>query len=65
METLLLWGGRVAGTIGALICIVAIAARLSGQFFVLTMQTGTLLLAGMAMMLMGCVGLLLLLTRRR
>lgn len=64
MEKLLLWFGRLAGGAGALICIVAIVARLTDTYLVISFQAGTLLLAGVAAMLMGCLCLLNVLTLR-
>jgi hypothetical protein len=64
METLLLWIGRLAGLVGVLVCAVAVAVRLSGAYWLAGFQAGTLLLAGMAAMLMGCLSLLMLLTCR-
>lgn len=65
MESLLLWIARVAAIAGILICAVAVATRLSGTFIMLSIQTGTLLQAGMAVMLVGCLSFLALLTRRQ
>ncbi len=64
METLLLWIGRLAGLAGVLICAVAVVVRLSGAYWLAGFQVGTLLLAGMAAMLMGCLSFLMLLTSR-
>ncbi len=64
MEALLLWIGRLAGLAGVLVCAVAVAVRLSGAYWLAGFQAGTLLLAGMAAMLMGCLSLLMLLTSR-
>ncbi len=64
METLLLWIGRLAGLAGVLVCAVAVVVRLSGAYWLAGFQVGTLLLAGMAAMLMGCLSLLMLLTSR-
>lgn len=62
MEPLLLWVGRLAGLAGVLVCAVAVVVRLSGAYWLAGFQVGTLLLAGMAVMLMGCLSLLVLLT---
>ena len=64
MNALLLWVGRLAGLGGALVCLGAVIGRLSGTFYSGSFQIGTLLLAGMAAMVLGCVCLLLILTRR-
>ena len=65
MESLLLWIARVAAVVGILICAVAVATRLSGEFIMLSIQTGTLFQAGMAVMLVGCLSFLAVLTRRQ
>jgi len=64
MEILLLWVGRLAGLAGALLCGWAALTRLSGSFFAGGFQIGTLLLAGMAAMLVACVCFLMILTSR-
>ena len=64
MEILLLWAGRLAGLAGVLICGWAAFHRLSGDFFASGFQVGTLLLAGMAAMVLGCFCFLLVLTGR-
>jgi hypothetical protein len=56
METLLLGIGRLAGAIGVLACLIAIGARLAGFFWVAGLQTSTLFQAGMAAMILGCLG---------
>jgi len=63
METLLLGCGRIAAGAGVLICIVAIVARLTGRFFLGTMQVGSVLQGGMAALLVASVCLLLVLTK--
>lgn len=55
MNKLLRWTGRTAGVIGILLCVVSIALRVSGAFFVGGFQVGTLLQAGMAAMILGCL----------
>ena len=65
MQTLLLWTGRIAGVLGLVICVVAIAVRMSGTYWAVGLQVGTLLQAGMALMLLGCLGFLSYLTRQR
>jgi hypothetical protein len=64
MNNLLLWLGRVAGVGGVSLCVVAAVARISGHYFLGSFQVGTLLQAGMAMMIAGCLGLLAVLTER-
>ena len=65
MDSLLLWIARLAAIAGILICAVAVATRFSGTFIMLGIQTGTLLQAGMAVMLVGCLSFLAVLTRRQ
>jgi hypothetical protein len=64
MNNALLWLGRGAGVIGALICAVAIVARVTGKYWLADFQTGTLLTAGSAAMIAGCFCLLWTLTQR-
>jgi hypothetical protein len=53
---LLLWVGRSAGAVGVLLCVVAAVVRMRGVYALAGFQVGTLLLAGMAAMLVGCLG---------
>jgi len=55
MNDMLLWLGRIAGVAGALLCIAAIAIRVAGQYWLAGFQVGTLLLAGSAAMVGGCL----------
>lgn len=64
METLLLWSGRLAGLMGVMACLIAIGARLAGAFWIAGLQAGTLLQAGIAAMVFGCLALLVVLTLR-
>jgi hypothetical protein len=64
MNALLLLLGRAAGLGGILLCVVAGAARLSGQYYMGNYQLTTLLQAGIAAVVMGCFFLLLALTAR-
>jgi hypothetical protein len=64
MNDLLLWIGRVAGVGGVLLCAVAAAMRVSGLFWFGGFQIGTLLLMGMAVMIVGCLCFLAVLTER-
>jgi hypothetical protein len=65
MEKLCLWAGRVAGLFGVLLCLLAVVARWSGRFWLGDVQVGTLLQAGIAAMVAGCLGLLGVLVARR
>jgi len=64
MNNILVWIGRLAGIAGALLCVVAGAIRVSGRFWLGNFQVGTLLLAGISVMMAGCVCLLLMLVNR-
>jgi hypothetical protein len=64
MRKLLLWMGRVGGAVGVILCAVAVVVRLRGQFNFGGYQVGTLLLAGMAAVLLGCLGYLASLAER-
>jgi hypothetical protein len=55
MGHLLLWVGRLAGTGGVILCAAAFAGRLSGTWFLGNFQIGTILLAGIAGMVLGCL----------
>jgi len=58
MNDMLLWVGRIAGVVGALVCIGAIVFRVAGQYWLGGFQLGTLLVAGSALMIGGCFCLL-------
>jgi len=58
VQNLLLWIGRLGGAGGVVVCAVAIVARMRGVYGLAGFQTGTLLIAGMAAMLLGCLGYL-------
>ncbi len=62
MEILLLWIGRISGIAGVGLCGWAAYGRLTGAYFVGGFQVGTILLAGMAAILVACFFLLLVLT---
>jgi len=64
MRMLLLWMGRVGGVAGVILCAVAIVVRLRGEFNFGGFQVGTLLLGGMAAVLLGCLGYLAFLAER-
>jgi len=64
MEALLLWLGRGAAVLGLLICVWAGVTRFRGSFFAGGFQIGTLLLGGMALMLVACVCFLWAITTR-
>jgi len=58
MNNLLRWTGRSAGAIGVLVCAVSVVLRATGVWAVGGFQVGTLLQAGMAAMLLGCLAYL-------
>ena len=58
MEILLRWIGRLGGAAGIVLCAVAVLMRLRGVYNFAGFQIGTLLLAGIAAMLIGCLGYL-------
>ena len=58
MNKLLRWTGRSAGVIGILLCVVSVVVRAAGMFVIASFQVGTLLQAGMAMTVLGCLAYL-------
>jgi hypothetical protein len=58
MNQLLRWTGRISGLIGLLVCIAAVFARAGGAFVLGNFQVGTMLQAGMAAMILGCLAYL-------
>ncbi len=65
MNALLLTVGRLAGAAGVVMTLVAVVVRVTGHYWVAGYQTGTILLGGMAMMLIGCLSLLAVLVSGR
>lgn len=55
MSNLLLWTGRVAGSLGALVFVTALGARVTGIWTVGGIQIGTLLQLGTAAMVLACL----------
>ena len=55
MENLLRWAGRAAGLAGLLICAFAVTVRLGGQWSYHNFQVGSILQAGMAMLIVACL----------
>jgi hypothetical protein len=64
MQELLVWIGRLAGIAGVALCAVAAVVRLAGAYWLAGFQVGTLLLIGVAGMVLGCWCLLVALTER-
>lgn len=56
--------GQIAGVVGLLLCLVGVAVRLGGAFYLGGFQVGTLLQGGIAAMAFGCFCLLAVLTHR-
>jgi hypothetical protein len=56
MHKMLLWIARVAAIGGIGVMLLAVGARLSGTYGLASFQIGTILQAGMAMTLVGCLG---------
>ena len=64
MKSALVWIGRAAGALGVAICALGLVARVTAHYTVGSFQVGTLLLAGTAAMVAGCLALLWALTSR-
>ena len=58
MEAKLLLIGRIAGLLGLLLVVASVLARVAGVFMVGPLQTGTLLMGGVAGLATGCFLLL-------
>ena len=65
MERLLIAVGVLAGTLGVLLTLLAGGFRLAGHFWIGNFAAGTVMLGGMALMLMGSLAFLAVLTARR
>ena len=64
MDDFLLWIGRISGIVGVLISAIAAATRGIGAYALGNFQAGTLLLVGIAAMMVACLCLLTVLTNR-
>ena len=64
MESILLLLGRLAALAGILICACAVYGRLSGMYYFLGFQVGTLLQVATVTLLIGCVCFLIVLVDR-
>jgi hypothetical protein len=64
MEAILLAVGWLAGALGVLLTMGAAGMRLAGYYWFAGFSTGTVLLGGMAAMLVGCLGFLAVLASR-
>jgi len=58
VETVLRWIGRLGGAAGIVLCAVAVLMRLRGVYNFAGFQIGTLLIAGIAAMTVGCLAYL-------
>jgi hypothetical protein len=63
MDALLIWTGRLLGTVGLGACLLAVALRAGQNYWIGAIQVGTLLQAGIAMTAGACFLLLLVVTR--
>ena len=57
--------GNVAGAVGVLVCLVSGLVRITGVFYLGGVQLMPVFTAGTALMVMGCLAKLHVLTRRR
>ena len=46
--------GTATGTVGVLVCLLAVVLRLGGSFYFIGAELGSLLLGGMALLIIGC-----------
>ncbi|HEX7273280.1 MAG TPA: hypothetical protein VF420_14135 [Casimicrobiaceae bacterium] len=51
----LIWVGRLGGIAGVALCAIAVLARARGLYSLAGFQVGTLLLAGIGAMVLGCL----------
>lgn len=63
MDKLIALVGRLAGIVGALLCVVSGAARLGGLHWLAGFEAQTIMQAGIAGMTLGCFCLLLVLSQ--
>ncbi len=59
-----MWIGRLGGVLGLLLIAGAVLARFRGTYNLAGFQVGTLMLAGIAVMVVGCLGYLAFLAER-
>ena len=64
MQALLIWAARIAAVAGVALIATAAMARVSGVYSLGSFQTGTILQAGMAAVLLACLGYLMTLAER-
>jgi hypothetical protein len=58
VQRLLIWVGRLGGIAGVVLCAIAVLVRLRGVYSLAGFQVGTLLLAGIGAMVLGCLAYL-------
>ena len=59
MERTLVLAGRVLGLLGTFVCVVAVAARVLGHFYLFGLEAGSLLQAGTSSVVIASFALLL------
>lgn len=64
MQALLIWMARIAAICGVTLIAVAAVARLSGMYSLAGFNSGTMLQAGMALVLLACLAYLATLVER-
>ena len=64
MQVLLIWAARIAAVAGVALMATAVMARVSGVYSLGSFQSGTILQAGMAAVLLACLGYLTTLAER-
>ncbi len=64
MKAILLRGGQLIGLLGIVLIAVSVAARLAGRFYLGNFQAGTLMLAGIGAVSVGCFVLVWLIADR-
>ena len=65
MHVLLLWIGRLAGSVGAVLSAMAIATRFAGSYQLGSFEALTVLEAGTSAMVAGCLAYVTLLAEQR
>lgn len=65
MLVVLIWLARIAAVAGVLLIAVAVVARVSGLYTLGGFSSGTILLGGMAAVLLACLGYVTALAERR
>jgi hypothetical protein len=63
-QKFLLWVGHLGAVLGVVICALAVLSRQTGAFEIMDLRPGAVFEAGIATMVLGCLGYLALLVRR-